>query len=76
MLRKIGLLGVAVAALGLAGCGGTNSPTGKVATSNQRGTLIDNPALRIASVNAPTFAAQLNATASGPQLLQDRKSVV
>jgi hypothetical protein len=70
MLRKIGLLGVAVAALGLAGCGGTNSPTGKVATSNQRGTLVDNPALRIASVNASTFAAQLNATASGPQLLQ------
>ncbi|MGH8181756.1 MAG: prolyl oligopeptidase family serine peptidase, partial [Steroidobacteraceae bacterium] len=70
MLRKIGLLGVAVAALGLAACGGTNSPTGKVATSNQRGTLVDNPALRIASVNASAFAAQLNATASGPQLLQ------
>ena len=70
MLRKIGLLGVAVAALGLAGCGGTNSPTGKVATSNQRGTLVDTPALRVASVNASDFAAQLNATASGPQLLQ------
>ena len=70
MLRKIGLLGVALAALGLAACGGTNSPTGKVATSNQRGTLVDNPALRIASVNASAFAAQLNATASGPQLLQ------
>lgn len=70
MLRKIGVLGVAVAALGLAACGGTNSPTGKVATSNQRGTLVDNPPLRIASVNASDFAAQLNATASGPQLLQ------
>lgn len=70
MLWKIDVLGVVVAALGLAACGGTDSPTGKVATSNQRGTLIDNPALRIASVNAPDFTAQLNATASGPQLLQ------
>jgi len=69
MLRKIGVLGVAVAALGLAACG-TDSPTGKVATSNQRGTLVNNPALRVASVNASDFAAQLNATASGPQLLQ------
>ena len=70
MLRKIGVLGVAVAALGLTACGGTNSPTGKVATSNQHGTLVDNPALRVASVNATDFAAQLGATASGPQLLQ------
>jgi hypothetical protein len=70
MLRKIGMLGVAATALVLAGCGGTNSPTGKVATSNQRGTLIENPALRIASVNASDFAALLNGTASGPQLLQ------
>src|SRR5690348_2075360 len=70
MLRKIGVLGMALVALGLAGCGGTNSPTGKVASSNQRGTLINNPPLRIASVNATDFAAQLNATASGPQLLQ------
>jgi len=69
MLRKVGVLGVAVAALGLTACG-TNSPTGKVATSSQRGTLIDNPPLRIASVNAPDFAAQLGSTASGPQLLQ------
>jgi pimeloyl-ACP methyl ester carboxylesterase len=70
MLRKIGVLGTAVLALGLAACGGTNSPTGKVASSTQRGTLVDNPPLRIASVNASSFAAQLNATASGPQLLQ------
>ncbi len=70
MLRKIGVLGVAVAALGLAACGGTNSPTGKVASSSQRGTLVDNPALRVASVNATAFAAQLGASSSGPQLLQ------
>jgi len=70
MLRKIGVLGVAVVALGLAACGGTNSPTAKVASTTQRGTLVDNPALRIASVNASDFTAQLSATASGPQLLQ------
>lgn len=70
MLRKFGVLGAAVVALGLAACGGTNSPTGTVASSNQRGILVDNPALRVASVNATDFAAQLSATASGPQLLQ------
>jgi hypothetical protein len=70
MLRKIGVLGVAVAALGLVACGGTNSPTGTVATSNQRGTLVDNPALRVASLNQADFTAQLSATASGQQLLQ------
>jgi hypothetical protein len=69
MLRKIGVLG-AVIALGLTACGGTNSPTAKVSSSTQRGTLVDNPPVRIASVNAADFAAQLSATASGPQLLQ------
>ena len=70
MLRKIRVLGVAVVALGLAACGGTNSPTSKVATSNQRGILVDNPPLRVASLNASDFATRLGATASGPQLLQ------
>ena len=70
MLRKIGVLGAAWVALGLTACGGTNTPTGTVSTSNQHGSLVDNPALRVASVDATDFAAQLNATASGPQLLQ------
>jgi len=70
MLRKIGVLGAAIVALGLTACGGTNTPTGKVASSNARGTLVDNPPLRVASVNAPDFAAQLNGIAQGPQLLQ------
>ncbi|HEV2271349.1 MAG TPA: prolyl oligopeptidase family serine peptidase [Steroidobacteraceae bacterium] len=70
MLRKIGVLGAAVAALGLTACGGTNTPTGMVATSTARGTLVDNPALRVASLNAADFTAQLNQTSSGPQLLQ------
>jgi hypothetical protein len=69
MLRKIGVLGAAVAALTLAACG-SDSPTGTVASSNARGTLVDNPALRVASLNATDFTAQLNATASGPQLLE------
>jgi alpha/beta superfamily hydrolase len=70
MLRKIGVLGAAVAALGLAACGGTNTPTAMVASSNERGTLVDNPALRVASLNATDFTAQLNATSSGPQLIE------
>jgi alpha/beta superfamily hydrolase len=70
MVRKIGVLGVAMTALGLAACGGSNSPTGMVASSNQRGTLVDNPALRVASLNAAAFTAQLDATSSGPQLIE------
>jgi len=70
MLRKIGVLGVAIAALGLVACGGTNSPTGTVASGNQRGTLVDNPAVRVASLNAADFTAQLDATSSGPQLIE------
>ena len=70
MLRKIGVLGVVVAALGLAACGGSNSPTASVATSTARGTLVDNPALRVASLSAAAFTAQLDATSSGPQLIQ------
>lgn len=70
MLRKIGVLGVAMATLGLAACGGTNSPTGAVASSTNRGTLVNNPAFRVASLNAADFTAQLNATTSGQQLLQ------
>lgn len=70
MLRKIGVLGVAIAALGLAACGGTDSPGGTVASTNQRGTLVDDPALRVASLNQADFTAQLQAAASGKQLLQ------
>jgi hypothetical protein len=70
MLRKIGVVGVAVAALGLAACGGSNTPTATVASSNQRGTLVDNPALRVASLSAPAFTAELDATSSGPQLIE------
>jgi hypothetical protein len=69
MLRNIGVLGVAVAALTLAACG-SDSPTGTVTKSTARGTLVANPALRVASVNAVDFAAQLNSQPVGQQLLQ------
>jgi poly(3-hydroxybutyrate) depolymerase len=49
---------------------GSDSTTGTGATSTARGTLQDTPPLRIASVNASAFAAQLGATTAGAQLLQ------
>jgi Prolyl oligopeptidase family len=58
----------AIAAVVLSACG-SNSTTSDVATSTTRGTLIENPPLRIASLDAATFTAQLNATPSGQQLL-------
>ncbi len=69
MSRKMVMLGAVLAALGLAGCG-SNSPTAKVASSNARATLVDNPPLRVASANAAAFNAQLTSTPSGQQLLQ------
>jgi hypothetical protein len=69
MLRKIGVLWAALAALGLAGCG-HNSPTARMASSTARGTLVADPAFRVASVNATDLTAQLNAQPAGQQLLQ------
>jgi Prolyl oligopeptidase family len=56
-----------IAAL-LSGCG-SDSATATTATSNARGTLIQDPPLRIASLSAADFAQQLGATATGQQLL-------
>ena len=64
-----GLLCAAVAAFGLAGCG-SDSTTSTVATSTDRGTLVQNPPFRIASLDAADFQAQLAATSSGQQLLE------
>lgn len=69
MLRKIGVLGAALAALGLAACG-HDSPTATVSSSNARGTLVANPAFRVASVSAAYLTAQLNSQALGQQLMQ------
>jgi hypothetical protein len=64
-----GSLYSAVAVVLLTACG-SNSTTSDVATGTARGTLMENPPLRIASLDAATFTAQLNATASGQQLLE------
>ena len=53
----------------LAACG-SNSTTSEVATSTARGTLIENPPFRIASLDAATLTAELNSSASGQQLLE------
>lgn len=54
----------------LAACGGgSNSPTGAVSTSTSPGTLSVTPPLRIASLTAADFGAELGANASGAQLL-------
>ena len=53
----------------LSGCGnGSNGAA--VNSSTDRGTLIQNPPLRVASVNVTDLTAQLNSTASGQQLAQ------
>ena len=68
MLTKTGgLLCIAMAALALGGCG-HDSQTSTVASSNQRGTLVDDPPIRTASLNASALAAELSASASGQAL--------
>jgi hypothetical protein len=56
-------------ALALAGCG-SDSMTSAMPTATTRGSLIIDPPLRIASLDAATFGAELGASASGAQLLQ------
>lgn len=53
----------------LAACG-NDTPTSAVDNSTARGTLVENPPFRIASVDAATLAAELGASPSGQQLLQ------
>jgi len=61
-------LAAAAAALTLAACGSSTS-TSAISTSTARGTLAVDPPLRIASLNAATFAAELGATTTGAELL-------
>jgi poly(3-hydroxybutyrate) depolymerase len=70
MKRFCSALGAMAAAVLVASCGGTNTETSQVATSTSRGTLVEDPPVRIASVNATDFQAQLASTTSGQQLLQ------
>jgi len=66
---RIGLFCAALAAAVLSGCG-TDSTTSTTATSNARGTLIQDPPIRLASADAATLAAQISTATLGPQLLQ------
>jgi hypothetical protein len=61
-------LGVALATAWLAACG-TSSKTSQVSNSISPGTLAVSPPLRIASLNAAAFGAQLAANSTGAQLL-------
>ncbi len=70
MAGKLGsVLCAMAAALALAACG-NDSTTSIVATTTARGTLVEDPPLRIVSLSASAFSAQLSASASGTQLLQ------
>jgi poly(3-hydroxybutyrate) depolymerase len=65
-------IGIGVCAFGalllLAGCG-SDTQTSTVDNATTRGTLVENPPLRIAAVDAATLKAQLMASGSGQQLL-------
>jgi hypothetical protein len=62
------LVGASFAAIVLTACG-SDSTTSTVASSNAHGTLIETPPLRIASLDAAAFTAQLGASSSGVALL-------
>jgi predicted dienelactone hydrolase len=71
MLRLVsGLcsLGMVVSVVGLAGCG-SDTDAVTAGTSTDRGSLVYNPPLRVASLTAPDFQAQLAAQAAGQSLL-------
>jgi poly(3-hydroxybutyrate) depolymerase len=70
MKRFRGALGAMVAAVLVVACGGTNTESAPVNQSTTHGTLVFNPPVRIASLDATTFQAQLAGSASGQQLLQ------
>lgn len=68
--KKVGtLLCAGLAVLGLAGCG-HDSKTSTVASTHQRGTLVQDPAFRTASLTSTALTTQLNASASAKSLLQ------
>lgn len=70
-MKKILSTVAGAVALGLlAACGGSDTQSAALNTSTANGTLIYTPPLRIASVTAADFAAELSATTSGAQLLQ------
>jgi predicted dienelactone hydrolase len=71
MLRLVtGLvsLGMVVGVVGLAGCG-SDTEAVTAGTSTDRGSLVYDPPLRVATLTAPDFQAQLAAQAAGKALL-------
>lgn len=53
----------------LVSCGGGGGTGASVSNSTARGTLVDNPPFRVASLNAVDLTAQISATPNGQQLL-------
>src|SRR6185312_5487623 len=70
MKRFRSAFGAIVAAVLVVGCGGTNTESAPVNNTTTHGTLVENPPLRIASLDATTFQAQLSSSTAGQQLLQ------
>ena len=70
MKRFHSALGAIVSAVLVVGCGGSNTESAPVNQSTDHGTLVENPPLRIASLDGPSFQAQLASSTSGQQLLQ------
>ena len=63
--------GAIASAMLLAACGSDNTQTSVVnTTTTTHGTLVEDPPLRIASLDATTFSTELSGTASGQQLLE------
>jgi hypothetical protein len=54
--------------LTMLGACGSDTPTSAIATSTERGTLVENPPFRIASLDAAALQAQLSASAFAPFL--------
>lgn len=70
MKRFRNAFGAVAAAMLLAACGSDNTQTSVENTSTTaHGTLVEDPPLRIASLDATTFSTELSGTASGQQLL-------
>ena len=70
MKRFRNAFGAVAAAMLLAACGSDNSQTSPVnTTTTAHGTLVEDPPLRIASLDATAFSTNLSSTQSGQQLL-------
>ena len=69
MKRFRSALGAMAAAMLVAACG-SDTQTAVINDSTARGTLVEDPPLRIASLNAADFGSELGSSTTGQQLLQ------